>query len=95
MDTAYEDRLTRLASAASHVVALEHVSRKLNRKEKLVKHIEAFGNFHVTLATMHEVVAEERCRMEDERSTIERSIINSTHVLVATVGTIFSKGAQR
>ena len=57
--------------------------------------VDGFGAFKVRLATMHHVVAKERCAIEMHVSTVRREVIASTPVLVATAGTLFRPNAMR
>ena len=90
---AHEDRLTKLDEAASHVAALGALARRFGKI--VVDVIESFGGFKITLATMHLVVAAERCALEAHVSIVEQIIICSTRVLVSTVGSLLRQSALR
>ena len=89
----HENRLSHLYAAATRVAALAALTRKFGKT--VVDHIESFGVFKSTLATMHQVVAEDRHELERYVSTVERDIIGSTRVLVSTVGSLLRQTALR
>ena len=90
---AYEDRLTKLAVAASHVAALGALCRKFGKLVADV--IEGFGGIKIVLVAVHRVVAAERCAIEAYVSTVEQDIISSSHVLVSTIGSLLRESALR
>ena len=90
---AHEDRLTKLDEAASHVAALGALALRFGKL--VVDIIDSFGGFKITLATMHRVVAAERCALEAHVSIVEHNIICSTRVLVSTVGSLLRQSARR
>ena len=93
--TAYEDRLTRLDDAASHVGALRYCFVRLSKQQHLVDMIESYGCFNELLAGKHCVVAGERCALEAQVFIVEKSILHSTRVLVSTVGSLLRQSAMR
>ena len=93
--TAHENRLTLLDRAAVQLVALKYCSRKLNNSKIPVEIIASYGCFPGVLASMHRVVAMERCALEKHVFIVEEHIMTSTHVLVSTVGSLLRKSALR
>lgn len=75
----HEERLMQLAAAASHVAALGALSRRLGPAIAAV--ISGFGAFKTTLATMHRIVALERCALEAHVTTVGRAVKSSTRVV--------------
>jgi hypothetical protein len=77
--TAYEDRLTRLDDAASHVVALRYCFVRLSKQQHLVDMIESYGCFNELLASMHCVVAGSVARLR-RRYSLSRKASSIPHV---------------
>ena len=90
---AHESRLTKLHTAASHVAALGFVKKRLT--EQIAAMVDSYGAFKATLATMHDVVAKERCAIEKHIATVRQAVIASTPVIVCTVGSLLRKSAMR
>ena len=86
-------RLTQLHTATFHVAALGFVRNKLTAQ--IAGMIDSFGAFKATLATMHDVVAKERCAIEKHIATVRQAVIASTPVIVCTVGSLLRKSAMR
>ena len=75
------------------MAALGFIFRKFD--EKVAELVDSFGCFRVTLATMHWVVAAERCALEEHVSVVKQEILSSTRVLVPTVGSLLRPCALR
>ena len=89
----HERRLTELHTAALHVASLGFVKRKLGPAVTAI--VDCYGAFTARLATMHYVVAMERCAIERHVNDVRQKVVASTPVLVCTVGSLFRKSALR
>ena len=87
----HENRLVQLLDAAAHVVSLDGLSRKLT--PAIATLIEEFGGFKMTLATMHSIVARERCALEVNVTTVPQAIRNSCRLVVSTISSLFGPNA--
>ena len=90
---AHESRLTKLRTAAFHVATLGLVKRRLT--EHIAAMVASYGAFRATLATMHDVAAEERYAIETHIAIVRKDVITSTRLLVCTIGSLFRPSAMR
>ena len=87
----HENRLMQLLDAAAHVLSLDALADQLT--SPIATLIEEFGGFKMTLATLHSLVARERCAGEVTITTVPQAIRKSCRLVVSTISSLFGQTA--